>query len=210
MFALDRDLLVIEPGLLRDAGWAGQRTLDVIGTVSGTTLTIASGSLVSAGVGAGSVLLFDGLALEVVEPLSATQATVSLVRASRDGAAVAPPAGTNRSTRVYSFGPQVAMVHRQVLAMIGIDPDGADGSLDESAVTNPGALVRLEALGALHLIYAGAGAPGRGGEAMTQRGEMYRERFAQERERVVAMIDTDGDGIAEASRRPSVFALVRG
>jgi hypothetical protein len=38
---------------------------------------------------------------------------------------------------------------------------------------------------------------------------MYRERFASERERVIAMIDLNGDGIAESTRRPNAFVLDR-
>lgn len=204
--------MVLEPGVVRDAGWAGQRVLDVNGSVSGTTLTISSGSFVDSEVDAGSVALIDSLAVEVVSRTSATQAVVSLLRSDATGAAVAPPVETNRPVKVYTFGPQLAMVHRQVLSMIGIDPDGGSNGdqLDESAVTNPGALVRLEALGALHLIYAAAAAPGRGGQGMADRAALYKERFGAERERVVATIDTDGDGIAEVSRRPSVFSMTRG
>lgn len=207
-FVQDRDLLVLEPALLRDAGWAGQRVLDVTGSVSGGVLTLASGSFSDAGVDAGSVLLIDGLAVEVVSVASATAASVSLLRARRDGASVPPPAATNRPVRCYAFGPQREIVHRQVLAMAGIDPDG-DGP-GQDAITNPGALVRLEALGVLHLVYAAASAPGSGGAALADRAAMYRERFAAERGRVAALIDADGDGIAETRRSLSVFHMVRG
>jgi hypothetical protein len=207
-FAHDRDLLVLEPALLRDVGWAGQRVLDTTGSVAGTTLTLASGSLADAGVGPGSVVLVDGLALEVVAILTPTTATVSLLRARRDGPEVAPPAATNRAVRVYSFGPQLHLVHRQVLAMAGIDPDGA-GPLDQSAITNPGALVRLEALGALHLIYAGASAPGSAAAGLADRAAMYRERFGAERGRVAVLVDLDADGIAEARRSLSIIQWIR-
>ncbi|CAN0592569.1 unnamed protein product, partial [Laminaria digitata] len=40
--------------------------------------------------------------------------------------------------------------------------------------------------------------------------ELYRHRYQRERESVVAMIDVDGDGIAEATRRPNVVVLSRG
>lgn len=209
MFASDRDLLVFEPALLRDVGWAGQRVLSATGSLSGSTLTIATGSFVDADVGAGSVVLFDGLVIEALARLSATQVTVSLMRSRSDGSALPPPGGTSRPVAVYSFKPQIEIVHRQVLAMVGLDADG-EGLDGASAVTNPGALVQLEVFGALHLIYAAAGAPGRGGESMRERAEMYRARFGEERERVVAAIDMNGDGIADASRRPSVFAMTRG
>jgi hypothetical protein len=209
MFAKDRDLVVLEPGLMKDVGWAGQRLLDVIGSMSGTTLTISSGSFVDAGVDAGHVVVFNGVALEVVSVDSATTATVSIMRGSTTSAAVGAGDATNRSVEVWTFTPQIGLVHRQVLAMLGIDPDGL-GALDEGAITNPGALARLEALGALHLIYAAAGAPGRGGAKFDQRSAMYKERFSGERERVVAMIDLDGDGIADTARRANMFVLTRG
>ncbi len=40
MFALDRDLLALEPNLFRDAAWAGQRVVSGVGDVAGETLTL--------------------------------------------------------------------------------------------------------------------------------------------------------------------------
>ncbi len=208
MFADDRDLLVLEPGLFRDVAWAGQRMLYVTAAVAGTSVTLSSGSFFDAGVEAGHVVVFGGTAHEVVSVESATSATISLMRGSLSSAAVAGVQGGG-VVEVWSFVPQIGLVHRQVLAMLGIDPDGG-GELSEDSVTNPGALARLEALGALHLIYAAAGAPGRGGAKFEQRAEMYKQRFSSERERVVAMIDLDGDGIADTARRANVFVLSRG
>jgi len=208
MFAKDRDLYVLEPGLDRDVAWVGQRRLSAVGSVVGTTLTINAGSFIDAGVVAGHVVIFDGAALEVVGVVSATQATVSLIRGDVSGSAVRPGDASNRTVVVYDYSPQLAMVHRQVMTMLGFDVD--EDGFDDSVVTNPGALVRLEALGALHLMYAGAGAPGRGGAKFDQRAQMYKGRFAAERERVVAMVDLDGDGIAETKRRPNAFVLTRG
>ena len=207
MFAKDRDLFVLEPGLHKDVAWMGQRLLSVIGSLSGTTLTINSGSFVDAGIASGHVVVFDGVALEVVSVESATSATVSLMRGDTGSSAIPGVGASSQKVEVYGYGPQLGMVHRQVLSMIGLDPDGE--GFDESVVTNPGALVRLEALGALHLIYAGAGAPGTGGQKFEQRAQMYKQRFASERERVVALVDLDGDGIAEMKRRPNLFVLNR-
>ena len=95
------------------------------------------------------------------------------------------------------------------MSMVGIDVDDPDG-LGDASVTNPGALVVLESLGALHLIYASAGAPGRGGEAFLDRAKSYQQRFSVQRGQVVALIDLDGDGIAETRRHPNSFVLTRG
>ncbi|MFG0260543.1 MAG: hypothetical protein ACF8LK_09355 [Phycisphaerales bacterium JB041] len=40
MFATDRDLLVLEPSLVRDIGWVGQRLARGSGDIAGTTLTM--------------------------------------------------------------------------------------------------------------------------------------------------------------------------
>ena len=208
MFAKDRDLYVLEPGLHKDVGWLGQKRISTIGSVVGTTLTINTQSFEDAQVEAGHVVIFDGIVVEVVSVEGATQATVSMMRGDTKGVAIPGVEANTRGVAIFDYSAQRSMVHRQVLVMLGLDPD-VDG-FDESVVTNPGALVRLEALGALHLIYASAGAPGRAGEKFDQRAQMYKERFMGERERVVGMIDLDGDGIADVSRRPNSFVLSRG
>lgn len=208
MFANDRDLYVLEPGLHRDVAWNSQRLIIATGTLVGTTLTILTGSFIDAGVSVGHVLIFDGVPMEVLSVDGSSSVTVSLIRGDVSGAAIGGVGASNRLVEVFSYEPQLGLVHRQVLTMIGLDVDSE--GFDESVVTNPGALVRLEALGALHLIYAGAGASGAGGLKFEQRAKMYKERFGSERERVVAMIDLDGDGIAESKRRPNSFVLSRG
>lgn len=208
MFALDRDLLVLEPALLRDAAWASQRTLDTTGTVAGGVLTIASGSFAQSGVGPGSVALVDGLSVEVVSVESDTQAAVSLLRARRDSAALPPPPVSARPVRVYSFAPQRELVHRAVLVMLGVDPEG-QGPITEAQITNPGDLVRVEALGTLELVYAGADPAGGVGVAHGARAAMYRQRFHEERARVSAFIDLDGDGVADCRRRIAMVQLTR-
>jgi hypothetical protein len=77
---------------------------------------------------------------------------------------------------------------------------------------NPRSLRLVEALGALHLIYAGAsvaGDPGVEGGA-AGRAQIYRSRFEQARRLAAARIDTDSDGIADATRYLSVIQLSRG
>lgn len=208
MFAQDRDLLILEPALLRDAAWAGQRPLSVNATLAGATLTLASGSFTDAGVQPGSIALFDGLAIEFVEINAPTQATVSLLRARADAPPVPPPGASNRPLRVYTFAPQRELVHRALLVMAGIDPD-AQGPLTEASITNPSDLVRLEALGTLELIYAAADPVTAGPVPHAQRAEMYRQRFQAERDRVSVFLDIDADGIAEARRSLSRFTLTR-
>ena len=60
MFSQDRDLVVYEPGLMRDVGWGGQRLLWVLGDISGTELTIQSGSFADSASSAGHTGLGQG------------------------------------------------------------------------------------------------------------------------------------------------------
>ena len=213
MFAADRDLLVLEPNLFRDVSWLGQRLFTGTCTITGTTLTASGVDFAALGVDAGHVALVDGASLEVVARVNATTLTVSRPRAGLDDAAIAPVAGTARPLTITTFAPQLGVVHRQVLAMLGLldvasaaEPEALTGA----AITNPRELRMLETLGTLHLVFAALG----GAAASTTspesgRAEMYRTRFVAERGRTSARIDTDGDGLADATRRPSVMMLVR-
>ncbi len=214
MFATDRDLLVLEPGLLGDVAWVGQRLVSGTGDVSGTTLTLTSqdNGLLAQGVSAGSIVRIGGNGYEVVSVSGESTAEVSRLRAYADDAPAGLLTMTGVAVEVFTFAPQIADVHRRVLRMLGLEPAGeATGTeLDESAVVNAGDLSRLEALGALHLIYAGVSA-GQGPEApATLRAELYRARFAAERGAVLVKLDTDGDGVADVARRPGLGRLVRG
>lgn len=210
MFATDRDLVALEPKLFRDVAWVSQRLFEGTGDVSGSTLSIASGSFESAGVEAGHVVLIGGVPHEVVSRDSATALTVSRMRASVDGAVIAPDAGTGLLVSVYSFGPQMGIVHGQVLRMLGIEPSEVGAAVSEASITNPEALRLLEAFGALHLVFAAAAALEGEGSALRRRAESYRELFAHERGRVSVAVDLDGDGSADATRRLNAVRFVRG
>lgn len=203
-FASDRDLLVLEPNLFRDIGWSGQRLVKGTGSVSGSTLAMSSQDVGfdAAGVTTGHVVVVGGTSYEVLARLSGTELTISRLRDSAAGAGLPPSAATAVEAAVTSFGPQIAAAHRQVLRLLGIEPEDAAGPdvLRESAITNPGALTRLTALGALFLVMGAAAGLGGADSAATAKAEWYRQRFADERRRVGVRVDTDGDGVADATR----------
>ena len=213
MFAADRDLLVLEPNLFRDVSWLGQRLFTGTCNLSGTTLTASAADFTALGVEAGHVVVVDGASLEVVARVNTTTLNVSRPRATLDGPSIAPIPGTGRALTITTFAPQLGIVHRQVLAMLGLldAPTTAEPeALTEAMVVNPRELRLLEALGVLHLVFASlGGAAGKSDAPESGRAEMYRRRFAAERARAVARLDTDGDGLADVTRRPSVVLLVR-
>lgn len=214
MFATDRDLLVLEPGLLSEVAWVGQRLVSGTGDVNGTTLTLNTqdNGLLAQGVGAGSVVRIGGNGYEVVSVSDEDTAMVSRPRVSAEGEAIGLTQMTGVEVEVYTFSPQIGDVHRRVLRMLGLEPAGeaSEDELDESAVVNAADFTRLEALGALHLVYAGASAGQGSGSPASLRAELYRARFGAERGAVIAKLDTDGDGAADVARRPGLGRLVRG
>jgi len=217
MFATDTDLLTIEPNLFAEVGWTAQRTISAGGSLSGTTLTIASADLAAAQVEAGCVVLMSGVPLEVIARPSSTTLTVSLVRWGRTGPAIPPVGLTSAPCEVVTFRPQIDLAHRHVLRLLGVAPatppaaaPGADGpALGEAAVVNGADFARFEALLALHDIYASAGAAAPSGSPLSARAAQYRERAGAERSRLAALIDTNADGVADATRRPAVITLLR-
>lgn len=212
MFATDRDLLVLEPNLFRDVGWLGQRLVQGTGSVSGTTLTVAGVDLAALGVTAGHVVVVDGASLEVTARLSATTLTVSRVRAEADSAVVPPAAGTGLAVVITTFRPQIALVHRQVLRMLGVAAvgEGSGGEISEAQIVNAEDLRLVEAAGALHIVLASAAALAGPQSALGQRAEAFKRMFAAERGRVSARIDVDGDGVADAQRYLNAMQLFRG
>lgn len=212
MFITDRDLLILEPNLFRDVGWAGQRLVAGIGDVAGTTLTMTSADvdLEAAGIDAGHVVRVGIVPYEIVERLSATTATISRLRVTTEDPVQVPAPVSDGAVEIHTFAPQIAMVHGHVLRLLGIEPDEPDpDAVSEGDITNPAALKRVEALGTLHLVFAGAAALSEPGSTLWARAEMYRDRFAAERRRAAARLDLDGDGVADATRRLNLVQLVR-
>lgn len=222
MFIRDVDLARHEPTLHRDVQWLAQRRLDTPAGVVGTTLTAAQGNFVALNVSPGDVALLDQVAVEVIERVSATQLVVSGLRARDEDAVTPPPGAATRRLVLTGFGPQMALAHAQVLAMLGVAAGTTPqaGVINEASIVNGVELAGAEALLALHLIWSAAevssGAGGTGGSGGgagvggSARSEHYRRRFDAARARVRALIDTDGDGVADASRALNVQAWVRG
>jgi hypothetical protein len=213
MFATDRDLLALEPALFRDGGVISQRLCTGTCTIAGATLTADSTDVEfdDAAIAEGHIVVVDGASYEVVERLSATTLTISRLRASSADDPIPPTAVTGKPFSIHTFAPQIAIVHRQLLAMLGLEPTGSSRGLTEDSIVNPYDLTHLEALGALHLIYAALAGPGAGSwnDDRWSRTRMYQERFASQRHHAAAYLDTDNDSLPDTIRRFNTAHLVR-
>ncbi len=194
--------------------WVGQRLVSGTGTASGTALTMTAQDVLfdAAEVGTGRVVLVDGAAYEVVDRVSGTVLTISRLRGTADDAAIPVTGAIGVEVVISTFAPQIETVHRQVMRMLGIEPDIApeDGDASEASIMNRTAVARLVALGAIHQVYAAASSTLGSDSPLGLKSTFYRERFASERHRTVGVLDLDGDGKPDATRRLNIVQFMRG
>jgi hypothetical protein len=210
-FSTDRDLLALEPQLFHDIAWLGQQRVNVTdATLVGTTLTSTEADFISAKVEAGSVVLIDDLAHEVIGRIDADTLEVSLLRARLGDPAIPGPEVGPATAVVRSFEPQAASVHDGLLRLLGINPDSTEvDTLTEDAVVSLTAMARLESLGTLERIYSAAATLTTDHELLTLKANEYRRRFRSALNAAVVHLDTDGDGFADQRVRPGQVRLVR-
>jgi hypothetical protein len=211
MNVLDRDLLVLEPGLFRDVRWAGQVIARGAGEINETRISTEEPSV--QWVRLGMVTIIADTMYEVVDVSSGIG--LSVLRARASDLETWPLVSGPVNFAVLSFGPQIEQARQEVLGLLGLRAGpsalgpGGRRVLGEDALMDPGALKLLVSYGALRIIYAAAGTLLGDSSPAAQRARAYQRLFAAERWRVAAEIDADGDGIGDAIRRPSVMTLVR-
>ena len=220
MFATDRDLWILEPRIFDDIAFSAQtRLINQPCTVaSGSTqLVFTAVDLESLALTPGMVIALGGIGrFEITQVLSATTLAVSRLRHASSAPAIPIPAPdtTKTTATILTFAPQIDLAHRALLALLGIEPGSPPesplpGAAYATQVTNPHALVRAEALAALHLIYSAASALAPSGTLHTDRAQMYAQRAAAERMRISAHLDLDGDSLPDITRSPSTTRLRR-
>ena len=209
-FSTDRDLLAWEPEVFRDVPFAGQERERVDdGELTGTTLTSVSADFEAAGVEAGSVVLVDRVAYEVLSRDDAQTLTVSRPRARLTDDAIAGADGEDLPVVVRTFSPQAALVCDGLLRLLGIDPDDEGVGLTADAVVSLSVMARLEALGTLERVYSGAVALTGENEGLRLKAEAYRRRFREAVAQASVLVDVDGDGYADERRHLGLVRLAR-
>lgn len=208
MFTRDRDLLMLEPTLFRDIGFLAQRLITGAADIAGTTLTLADHDVTfaDAQIGAGHVVLIgshpEAAPCEVLERISPTVLTISRLRPSTSAEAIPPAPATGAPVEIWTFEPQIALAHDQVMRLIGIDPHDPDSSPSPASIINIGDVRAIEALTALHLIYIAAAAPNPASAAqLFAKAEHYRRRATAARQQTQVLLDLTGNGQVESTRR---------
>lgn len=215
MFARDRDLLALEPNLFRDVGWLAQRLVKGVGSVAAGTLALSTQDVnfEAAGVDAGHVVLVGNVGeaapYEVLARLSTTEVSISRLRAGGDSPQILPSPATSVPVEVWTFVPQMALAHAQVLRMVGIEAGSEGESPSASDIVNVGAVRAVEAIAALYLVFSAAAGPQGAGSHAGARAEHYRRLYVLERQRTPVLLDVDGDGQVDATRRFNVVQFIR-
>jgi len=214
-FSTDADILKYEPILFGELHLPGQvLAAGTGGTVSGTTFTASGADFVSAQVSAGGVIYLqwsdgspDG-AFEIVSVDSATQLSISVIRADSDDDAIAPPAGADISYRLSTFGPQANETAFQLTEYFGIKPGNPASDYDAEDVLDTNVLKQVSVFGVISGVYAMLASKARD-ENFWKKSLHYQKLFEKARQRCRLSVDTDSDGVADVTRVGASVRLVR-
>ena len=215
IFSKDVDILKYEPVLFGELHLPWQvLAAGAGGTLNGTTFTASGADFVSALVAAGQVIYLqsadgslDG-AYEIVSVDSATQLSVSVIRADSDDDAVAPPAATDISYRISTFGPQASEAGFQLTEYFGIGPGNPASEVDVEDILDTDVLKGASVFAVVSSVYAMLASKAED-ENFWKKSLYYRKLFERARERCRLSIDVGGDGVADVTKLGASVKLVR-
>ena len=214
-FSNDADILKYEPILFGELHLPSQvLAAGTGGTLSGTTFAASGADFVSAQVSAGQVIYLqsaDGLldgAYEIVSADSSTQLTVSVIRADSDAAAIAPPAATDISYRISTFGPQASEADFQLTEYFGIAPGNPASDIDVNDILDTDVLKRASVFTVVSSVYAMLASKTED-ENFWKKSLHYQRLFEKARERCRIDIDVGSDGISDRTNMGASVRLSR-
>ena len=214
-FSNDVDILKYEPVLFGELHLPWQvLAAGSGGTLSGTTFTASGADFVSALVTTGQVIYLqstdgslDGT-YEIVSVNSATELKVSVIRTDSNDEPIAPPAATDISYRISTFGPQAREVGFQLTEYFGIGPGNPASDVDAENVIDTNALKRASVFAVISSVYAMLASKAED-ENFWKKSSYYQKLFEMARERCRLSIDIDGDGVADITKVGASKRLIR-
>lgn len=214
-FSNDSDILKYEPVLFGELHLPWQvLAAGTAGTVSGTTFTDTGGDFVNAQVPNGGAIYLrsgngslDGV-YEIVSVDSATQLTVSVIRPDSEDDAIAPPAGTDVSYRISTFGPQAREVAFELTEYFGVRPGDPASDIDVEDVVDTQALRRTSVFAVISSVYAMLASKSED-EIFWKKSLHYGRLFERARERCRFSVDAGSDGVADVTKTGASGKLVR-
>ena len=214
-FSNDIDILKYEPMLFGSLHLPWQVLISGNdGVLSGTTFTCAGADFESASVRAGGVIyLFsdngdiDG-GYEIVSVDSASQLTVSVVRADSEEDAIAVGEVAQISYRISTFRPQACEAGFMLTEYFGIRPGNPASDYDGDDIANPDVLKGASVYAVISSVYAMLASKG-DDEGYWTKSLYYKKLLAKAKQRCRLSIDCDGDGICDFTRVGASIRLVR-
>ncbi len=207
-FSTDRDLLAFEPEVFNDIPFTAQQRVHLVdGVMTSGLLSSPSADFANAQVDAGCVVLIDNVAHEVLSRFDAQTLQVSRLRNKPGDPAIVPPDGTGLSVTVRTFAPQAELVGAMLLRLLGIDDNEVETS--ETRIVSLSIMNRLEVYGVLdHIYYAAVNIAG-DDESLIKKATWARDRFHNALNSASVVVDHDGDGRGDVTRRFGIGHLRR-
>jgi hypothetical protein len=216
-FSNDVDILRYEPSLFGDLHFAGQVLSSGSGAeISGTTLTAADADFNAAKITAGMVIYLqsaDGVVdsvYEIVSVDSATQLTVSVLRADGQTEVVGLTDGEDVNYRICTYQPQSGEIFLQLTQHFGLRPGVADGLYSADDILDVSVLRQVSVYGVLSIIYAAlTGRADDNEENFWKKSRYYRQLYEKAMQRCRVSIDLGDDGVADSVRSGASVRLLR-
>lgn len=216
-FSNDVDILRYEPSLFDYLHFADQvLTRGSGGEISGTAFTAADADFNAAEITAGMVIYLqstDGVvdsAYEIVSVNSATQLTVSVLRADGQTEAVALTDGQDVNYRICTYQPQSGEIFGQLTQHFGLRPGAADGVYSADDILDVSVLRQVSVYGVLSIVYAAlSGRAQDSEENFWKKSRYYRQLYEKAMQRCRVSIDLGDDGIADSVRSGASVRLLR-
>ena len=214
-FSNDADILKYEPILFGELHLPWQVLAAGTGaSLSGTTLTASGADFIAAQVLAGGVLYLqsadgslDG-AYEIISVDSATQLSISVLRADPVGTAVPPTAATDISYRMSTFGPQAAEVGFQLTEYFGIRPGNPASDIDADDILDTTVLRLASVFAVISSVYAMLAGKTKD-QNYWNKSLYYQKLSAKARGRCWLSIDVGADGLADVTKIGAAGRLLR-
>lgn len=214
-FSTDADILKYEPILFSELHLPGQvLAAGTNGQLSGTTFNAADADFSAAQVAANGAIYLqsaDGLldgSYEIVAADSATQLTVSVVRANSDDEPIAPPAASDIAYRICTFAPQAIQVAYQLTEYFGIKPGNPESDIEVQNILNTGMLKRASVFAIISNVYAMLASKADDSN-LWKKSLHYQKLFEKARQRCRLSIDIGQDGVADVIKDGSSARLMR-
>lgn len=199
LFSVDVDLLKVEPGVFGLAEFAGQTLCKgANGVLNGTAFSASGESFISKGVAAGGVITLQSLdgtinaGYEIVSVNSATQLTLSVVRAETTQAAIPIGMASGLIYRVVTFAPQAAEALYEISAWFGLQPGCTDAAYGDEQITDATPLRAVSVYRVLTMIFAAMSGADAEQKTYSLKREYYTAMYYAARSRARVALDANG------------------